>query len=194
VADAAAASDPVSQEALGEYVPMRASLRLEATNLAVVVNTADPLSVAIGDYYVQKRHIPPNNVARVHFDYQRDALPAAEFTALKAVVENQVGRQVQAYALTWARPYRVGCMSITSAFAFGVDARYCAKGCAATRINAYFNASTARPYDDLRIRPTMSIAAADFAHAKALIAAIAPTRFRGAVDRRSTVLTLTHVD
>jgi uncharacterized protein (TIGR03790 family) len=33
----------------------------------------------------------------------------------------------------------------------------------------YFDAATARPRDDLHIRPAMSIAALDFAHAKALI-------------------------
>jgi uncharacterized protein (TIGR03790 family) len=142
---------------------------LDATVLAVLVNTADPLSVKIGDYYARKRHIPAANVVRVRFGYQRDDLPPGEFASLRASVEKQVGAHIQAYALTWARPYRVGCMSITSAFAFGFDTKYCANGCVQTQGSPYFDGSTAKPYDDLHIRPTMSIAAADFVHARALI-------------------------
>lgn len=149
--------------------PRRAARGLTASQLAVVVNTSDPLSVAIGDYYARKRHVPRANVIRVSFDPQRDELPVAEFVKVRASVEMRVGAQVQAYALTWARPYRVGCMSITSAFAFGFDARYCASGCDATASSAYFNAATARPHDDLNMRPTMIVAALDFPHAKALI-------------------------
>ena len=144
--------------------------RLNATDLGVVVNLADPLSVAIGDYYLKLRAIPASNVARVRFDYQRDVLPPEEFTALRAAVEQQLSAQVQAYALTWARPYRVGCMSITSAFTFGAnEEEYCKPGCKPTRLSPYFNASTAQPYDKFGMRPAMSLAASDLAHAKALI-------------------------
>jgi uncharacterized protein (TIGR03790 family) len=143
---------------------------LGAADLGVVVNTADPLSVAIGDYYVRRRAIPESNIVRVRFEYRRDELPPAEFTALRSAVEKQLAPRVQAYALTWARPYRVGCMSITSAFTFGLDEEdYCTPGCNPTRQSPYFNATIARPYDKLGMRPTMSIAAEDFAHARALI-------------------------
>jgi uncharacterized protein (TIGR03790 family) len=144
--------------------------RLGAADLGVVVNTEDPLSVAIGDYYVRRRGIPEANVARIRFEYRRDALPRADFMALRTSVERQLGPDVQAYALTWARPYRVGCMSITSAFTFGLsEEEYCTPGCRPTRQSPYFNTSGTRPYDRFRIRPAMSIAAADLSHAKALI-------------------------
>jgi len=142
---------------------------LTARELAVIVNTADPLSVAIGTYYVSERQVPRANLLRVRFDNRRDEIPAAEFIALKASVDHKLSSRVQMYALTWARPYRVGCMSITSAFALGIDEKYCASGCRATGRNPYFNASTARPYSDLHIRPAISIAAADFRGAKDLI-------------------------
>lgn len=142
---------------------------LTPAQLAVVVNTADPLSVAIGSYYAAKRHIPKANVVKVRFDFKRDDIPVDEFNTLKDAIERQVSSHVQAYALTWARPYRVGCMSITSAFAFGVHAEYCASGCVATREDPYFDTWGKLPYDDLRIRPAMSVAALDLAHAKALI-------------------------
>jgi uncharacterized protein (TIGR03790 family) len=60
-------------------------------------------------------------------------------------------------------------MSITSAFAFGFDTRYCANGCVATQVSPYFNSATSQPFEDLHMRPTMAIAASDFQHAKSLI-------------------------
>jgi uncharacterized protein (TIGR03790 family) len=151
-------------------VDTTAAQRLQAADLAVIVNVADPLSVAIGDYYLKLRAIPRSNLAFVRFDYQRDAIPPEEFAKIRAEVERQLRPQVQAYALTWARPYRVGCMSITSAFAFGANEEdYCRPGCKPTRRNPYFNSSGARPYDRFGLRPAMSIAASDVAHAQALL-------------------------
>ena len=144
--------------------------RIGAADLGVVVNTADPLSVAIGEYYLRRRGIPRSNLVRVRFDYRRDELPRADFIPLRIAVEKQLPPQVQAYALTWARPYRVGCMSITSAFTFGLQEEdYCTPGCKATRRSPYFNSSYTRPYDELGLRPTMSIAAESFENARTLI-------------------------
>ncbi|MBV8143611.1 MAG: TIGR03790 family protein [Gammaproteobacteria bacterium] len=149
---------------------MTRTKHLQAADIAVVVNLSDPLSVAIGDYYLERRAIPASNLARVRFDYRRDALPPGEFTALRAAVERQLPARVQAYALTWARPYRVGCMSITSAFTFGADQEdYCIPGCKPTRRSSYFNSSVRRPYDELGMRPSMSIAASDLPQARELI-------------------------
>jgi uncharacterized protein (TIGR03790 family) len=142
---------------------------LSSQDIAVIINTEDPLSVEVGNYYIAKRHIKQTNVARVRFEYQRDEIRESEFAAVKASADKQLDPHVQAYALTWARPYRVGCMSITSAFAFGFDARFCATGCKPTIKSPYFNSRSSRPYDDLHMRPAMSLAAADFQHAKALI-------------------------
>ena len=152
--------------ALLHAAPARA---LGPRDLGVIINTADPLSVAIGEYYVQARKIPPANIARVHFGYHRAILPAAEFAAIRKSVEAQLPASIQAYALTWARPYRVDCMSVTSAFAFGFDTRYCASGCVSTQLIAYYNSDRDRPYDALHFRPAMSIAAANIALARALI-------------------------
>jgi uncharacterized protein (TIGR03790 family) len=160
-----------AEDALPSGQPLRTatSVGLHASDLGVIINTADPLSVSIGNYYIKKRHIPSTNIIKLHFDPQRDEIPADEFATLKAVVDRQARKRLQAYALTWARPYRAGCMSITSAFALGLDPKFCASGCATTQRSAYFDTSVSRPYDDLHFRPTMSIAALDLTHAKALI-------------------------
>ena len=92
------------------------------------------------------------------------------FERIRTRVSAQTPVGVQAYALTWMKPYRVECMSITSAFAFGFDKAFCSKQrCAATRSSPVFNRTTSRPYTDYGVRPTVSIAAASFEQAKALI-------------------------
>lgn len=137
--------------------------------LGIIVNTRDPLSVMIGDYYRKARHIPPENVIRIAFEPGRAVLPVDEFKRLKRTVDRKTPDHVQGYALTWALPYRVGCMSITTAFAAGFDPAWCAQGCKPTRISPYFNSTSRAPWTDFKLRPTMSIAATSFAAAKALI-------------------------
>jgi uncharacterized protein (TIGR03790 family) len=99
-----------------------------AAQLAVIINTRDPQSVAVGEYYAGRRALSFQNIIRVEFTPGVSNLPEKEFEAVRAAVERQTRPTVQAYALTWAAPYRVDCMSITSAFAFGFDTSYCAEG------------------------------------------------------------------
>jgi uncharacterized protein (TIGR03790 family) len=142
---------------------------LDATDLAVVINSDDPLSVAVGAYYATARHVPAANIVHVHLDPKRDDVAPEDFKRLKHAADGKLAAHVQAYALTWTRPYRVGCMSITSAFAFGFDDKFCATGCTPTAASPYFDSHLGRPYDALHLRPAMSIAALDFVRAKALI-------------------------
>ena len=142
---------------------------LDRTQLAVIVNTRDPLSVEIGEYYAKRRRISFQNIIKVGFLPGRTTLTSKEFGAIKAWVDEQTMPRVQAYALTWAAPYRVECMSITSAFAFGFDPAFCAEGCKPTRPSPYFNSRARLPFTQLRMRPTMAIAATSFEQAKALI-------------------------
>ena len=142
---------------------------LDRRELALVVNSADPLSVAIGEYYAARRAIGFQNVIRVSFPPQRAALTREEFEKLKRVVDARTLPRVQAYALAWALPYRVECMSITAAFAYGYDEALCGQGCQPTRPSRYFDARTREPYADLGIRPAMALAARTVEQAKALI-------------------------
>ena len=142
---------------------------LSADQLGVIVNDDDPDSVAIAAYYREKRGIPAANLIHVRFKPGRSTLTRAEFVNLKRRVDRITPRQVQAFALTWAQPYRVDCMSITSAFAFGFDPAWCASTCKPTQPSPYFNSDVARPYATYRIRPTMSLAAASVAEARKLI-------------------------
>ena len=141
---------------------------IDQRHLALVVNTEDPLSVAIGEYYAEKRAIGFQNVARVSF-IPKPSLTREEFEGIKAQVDAQLRPHVQALALAWTAPWKVECMSITSAFAFGFDAGSCSWGCKPTPPSRYFNAKTSHPFRDLGIRPAMLLAAATLEEAKALI-------------------------
>lgn len=142
---------------------------LGADQLGVIVNDDDPDSVALAAYYRDKRGIPAANLIHVRFKPGRATLTREEFVNLKRQVDRKTPKAVQAYALTWAQPYRVDCMSITSAFAFGFDPAYCASGCQPTRVSPYFNSGVTRPRDAYQIRPTMSLAAARLADAQKLV-------------------------
>ena len=142
---------------------------LTADDIAVVVNDADPASIEVAAFYAEARRIPPERVIHLNFPAGRPTLTQDEFRQLKADLDAKVPPQVQAYALAWTQPYRVDCMSITAAIAFGFDARHCAEGCRQTRLSPYFDSDSVAPFSDLGIRPAMLLAAGNVADAKALI-------------------------
>src|SRR4051812_17675138 len=152
----------------GTVLPAPASA-LDHTQLAVIINTRDPLSVEIGEYYAAQRRILFQNIIRVGFTPGKFAMTALEFNLLKSWVDEKTLPGVEAYVLTWALPFRVDCMSITSAFAFGFSPAFCAEGCKTTQVSRYFDSPARLPFSQLGMRPTMSIAAASFEQAKALI-------------------------
>ncbi|MCP3671026.1 MAG: TIGR03790 family protein [Gammaproteobacteria bacterium] len=137
--------------------------------LAVIINDADPISVQTGLYYATRRGIPSENVIHISIATRGKQITPPAFEKLKHQVDQLTPEHVQAYALTWTTPYRVGCMSITTAFAAGFDPRFCAKGCKPTRRSRYFNSNSHRPYDDTGWRPTMMIAGKNLQETKALI-------------------------
>lgn len=145
------------------------AVALDARHLGVVVNTQDPLSIEIGRYYASQRQVSFQNIIQVSFPPGRSALTSKEFVAIRTSVEEQSVPAIQALALTWAAPYRVDCMSITSAFAFGFDPSYCADDCRATRQSPYYNTRVQFPFRQLRMRPTMAIAATSLESARELI-------------------------
>ncbi|MCG7893634.1 MAG: TIGR03790 family protein [Candidatus Thiodiazotropha taylori] len=144
--------------------------RLTADQLAVVVNDQDPLSQRIGNYYVEARGIPASNLLQVSFKPGKKTLAPQQFRELRQKLLEITPPAIQAYAITWVTPFRVGCMSITSALAFGYDKAWCSDHtCASTRHSPYYDYRGVTPYDDLSIRPSITIAANSFAEAKALI-------------------------
>lgn len=151
---------------VGAPVP---AVALGPAELAVVVNTADPFSVEIGDYYARRRGIPRANVIPVTLPAGRPDITRADFEAAKADLDARLPATVQAIALAWTTPFRVDCLSITTAFAFGFDPAFCAQGCRHTRPSPYFDSSSRAPFRELGLRPAMLLAGRSVEEAKAMI-------------------------
>lgn len=122
---------------------------LGPAQLALVVNDADPASVALGAYYAQLRGIPPAHIAHIRLEGRPARLDAAAFARLKAGIDRQLagvaGAQVRAVLFAWSAPYAVECNSLTAAYTLGFDAAQCKRSCAPGRKNPYFNASVQPP-------------------------------------------------
>lgn len=136
--------------------------------IAVVMNKNDSASLEIGRYYQNKRGIPNANMIRIEFP-QTGTMGSHLFTALREKIIAQTPEHVQFYVLAWTQPYKVACMSITSAMTFGFDRKYCANDCSSTEASLYFNSNSSAPYQDLGIRPTMMLAGSNVGQVKAMI-------------------------
>jgi uncharacterized protein (TIGR03790 family) len=146
----------------------RASGRITARDLGLVINTNDPYSVEVGDFYAQMRGLSPEQVLRVQVPVKTTLTPE-ELQTLKASIDSHFDARTQALALAWTQPYAVQCNAITAALTLGYDADLCAHTCAPSKASPYFNARTARPHADLGLRPSMLLAAPDVAAGKALV-------------------------
>jgi uncharacterized protein (TIGR03790 family) len=142
--------------------------RILDEELAVLVNDDDPQSVAVADYYMSARGLPAENLIHLSFPANVDVMTEADFDVAFADMNTELPVGIQALALSWTRPYRVDCMSITTAFSWGFDLGHCG-GCAVTLQSPYFNSSSFYPHDDHGIRPTMMLAGATLDTVFALI-------------------------
>lgn len=154
-----------------EVVTLFPRTGIRPDELGVIVNDDDPLSVSTAASYVVMRGIPEANV--VHVNMAVDArIARGDFQVVYDAVTAALPASVQATVLTWTAPYRVDCMSITSAFAFGFDEQWCnttGSTCGATGRSSLYLATTTRPFDDLNVRPSMMLAADSEEGALALI-------------------------
>ncbi|KQY88711.1 TIGR03790 family protein [Pelomonas sp. Root1444] len=142
--------------------------RITAHDLGLVINTADPYSVAVGEYYAKRRGIPAAQVLRVQLP-QRSSLTPEEFTALDQAIRSQMPENVNGLALAWVQPYAVDCNSLTSALGMGLQPDVCANSCASTRPSPYASYFGAKPWLVIGLRPTMQLAARSVPAAMAMI-------------------------
>lgn len=158
---------------------------IQPSEVAVLVNDNDPQSVEVASYYQQVRKIPSRNMIHLNFDQNKihpglpsnNGIDPAEFAALKAQVDAAAGPEIQAFVVSWSKPFRIARFnyyptnySITSAFTFGIDApSLTSNNCSATPVNRYFGSSSTAPYTDFGIRPTMMLAGVSTTSVKATI-------------------------
>ncbi len=166
-ATAGHAAEPAAADPRWAQMP-RLYGRITARELGLVINTADPYSVSVGEYYARRRGIPEAQVVRVQLP-QRASLTREEFAALDQSIRKQMPENVNGLALAWVQPYAVECNSLTSALAQGLQPEVCAQSCAPTRASAYANYFGARPWSVLGLRPSMQLAARSVPAALAMI-------------------------
>ena len=166
--DFSTSSAPVVRRAPQWVRIPRVDARLTSKDIGLVINSADPYSVAVGEFYIKARKLTPAQVLRVTLPV-RATLTPEEFKAFSASVDSAFGEEVQALALAWTVPYAVNCNSITAALTLGYDPAVCENTCAPSKRSPYFDAATVRPYSDLKLRPSMLLAADDVATAMAMI-------------------------
>lgn len=133
-----------------------------------MINTADPYSVEVGEFYIKARGLTRAQVLRVQLPVHSNLQPD-QFKAFAAQVDAFFDVPVQALALAWKQPSSVNCNSITGALALGYDAALCENSCAPSLRSPYFNSPSTHPYSELKMRPSMLLAAPDVAAAKAMI-------------------------
>lgn len=118
-----------------------ARAQIQAAQLGLVVNDADPSSVAVAEYYRQARGIAPQQLAHVRLPGSPRKLDAAAFAAMKQEVDRQLGTEIRAVLFVWTAPYAVECNGLTAAYTLGFDAAQCRQPCAPGRPNPYFDRS-----------------------------------------------------
>lgn len=147
------------------------ALGIYPQELAVVVNTDDPDSASLAAAYMEARHIPETNRVEVSLG-QATTVVRGTFDAQLHQAEARLPESIQGYALMFRQPFRVECMSITSAFAFGgFNTRFCKRPgtCTSTDKSPYFSSDSAAPHTDHAVRPAMMLAAYNSTEASALI-------------------------
>ena len=126
---------------------------ITSNEVAVLVNDQDQQSVDVANYYINARNIPSENVILLSFTPTGTDMPVSTFEALLEQVNANVGDNIQALAISWTTPWRVGRMSITSAFALGYSSDWyssCGRTCCSTGTSPYPKASP-NPKEDAGI-------------------------------------------
>ncbi len=146
---------------------------LRPADVAILVNTDDPQSVAVGDYYRSARGIPEANVVKLALGAGLGTNVGVDtFKGWKQQIDAATAPGIQAYAVTWTQPSVVDCMSLTSALAFGYDDKWCNKSgqvCGGTASSPYYNAADGTAPVSLGVRPSMVLAGTSVENVKALI-------------------------
>jgi uncharacterized protein (TIGR03790 family) len=141
---------------------------VDRSTIVVLANEADRTSLEAAEYYASSRWIPDDRVVRIRLPNE-PAVSREEFASVRADVLARMPRDTEAIAVVWRQPYRVDCMSITSALAFGFDERHCARPCTRTLPSALYDADTRSPRASFDILPSMLVAGSSLTATRALI-------------------------
>ena len=159
----------VASMAFAEEAIALSASNITPDDVAVVVNEQDANSIEIGNYYLNARAIPEKNLIKVSIKPSTEHIKLKDFELLREHVYANLSPNIQVIVLMWTTPYAVGCNSITSAITMGYDSEQCKRGCAAGRINPYFNSASLNPAQDFDMRLSILLPTDDLSLAKSLI-------------------------
>lgn len=154
------------------FVAKPNSSGIQEASLAVLVKAGDALSTETAKRYIAARNIPEENLFTVSLP-NKNNVSVETFNKAFHQLQRQLPDTIQALVITWNQPYRVDCMSITSAFTFGFDTKWCQakkNECQPTALNPYFAHSSTKPWNDLKIRPSMMLSGKNIKEIEDLIA------------------------
>lgn len=152
-----------------------ASSKLTGENVLVLYKTTDRLSKKIAEYYAKKRHVPASQVIGVDIIGHPKIINRQKFEAIQQHISKHLKKNIKVLLMTWDAPYRVDCMSITSAFTLGFNVKYCShtsmlsKGCHPTAMSPYFNASAEKLWQQDDLQLSIMLSGRTFEDAKQLI-------------------------
>ncbi len=131
-----------------DFPEIQLPAKLSADNVLVLYKEFNAFSKQVAEYYAQQRHIPSSQVVPVAIFRRPDQINRQKFKSIYKQLQPHLTTKIKVIVLTWHAPYRVECMSITSAFALGFDAKFCSRpnkediGCHKTANSPFYNASS----------------------------------------------------
>ena len=148
--------------------PALAGDGLDAARLGVLYNRSVASSAAVARSYARQRAVPPENLIAVDLE-DIDVLHPDVFKTARDAALARLPARVQSLLLVWTKPYAVGCMSITTAFAAGFRPEFCAPSCGRTTLNPLFDAAGWLPADTVGWWPSMLLPSDDAGLAAGII-------------------------
>lgn len=134
---------------------------LEPEDVGVLYSTLDPESGGVATVWAALRRVPLENVLGLAFPTGEPSIDPDDFASLREEALAALPSSVEALALAWTAPWRVGCMGITSAFALGWDPSYCnttEEPCAPTKAVPTYDDPSVHPRRDHGVLPAMMLA------------------------------------
>jgi uncharacterized protein (TIGR03790 family) len=120
----------------------------------------DTNSTQVAMYYARLRSVPADNVVGIHIP-SLDVLPPESLAPLREALLRALPASVESLLLVWSKPFAVGCMSVTTAFAAGYDPRFCQASCSRTTLNPLFDSVGWLPADTMGWYPAMLLPSDD---------------------------------
>jgi len=145
---------------------------VEQSTTAILIKKDDSFSKKTAALYSKMRGIPQENIFYMDLP-DTDSVDDKTFSQAYEELKEKLPARIQTMVATWEQPYRVGCMSITSALTFGFDPKWCqteAGKCSVTAVSPYFNSSSRNPWLDYQIRPTIMLTGVNISQVQKVVA------------------------